>query len=348
MLLAWLVALKTGFVRWRRATINAATAAYVLLSFAAVAFSRDPSASVREVGELAAFLLVPIAVSLLDLERWDRLVKILTGVAMLSAGCGIWQYLHGANDLSNRLHGLNNHYMTFAGWTLLIVLLLLGDIVFSADRRRLFWTLPTFFLCSLTLLLSFTRSAWVGLAVGLSLVAVLWRPKAVLLYVVLIALLVVCLPQSVVSRAVSIFDPHDESNYDRLCMVRSGLQMTADYPVFGVGLGMVQVRYSEYRAEDAHRKKVPHLHNNLIQIAAERGLAGLATYLAILVVFGIHTCVALMRSKGPESPALAGCFLAIAGITVAGMFEYNWGDAEVGIVTLVCLAAPFALSREGE
>jgi O-antigen ligase len=122
--------------------------------------------------------------------------------------------------------------------------------------------------------------------------------------------------------------------------------MAADYPVFGVGLGIVQARYPVYRAEDAPRWRVPHLHNNVVQISAERGFAGLATYVAILLVFGVHTWRALLRSKRPESPALAGCLLAIAGITVAGFFEYNWGDAEVGIVTLVCLAAPFALVPE--
>ena len=32
-----------------------------------------------------------------------------------------------------------------------------------------------------------------------------------------------------------------------------------------------------------------------------------------------------------------------AGVTTAGFFEYNWGDAEVWILTLVSLSAPFAL-----
>jgi hypothetical protein len=42
--------------------------------------------------------------------------------------------------------------------------------------------------------------------------------------------------------------------------------------------------------------------------------------------------------------------LAIAGLSVAGLFEYNWGDAEVWIPTLAVLAVPFALDdrREAE
>jgi hypothetical protein len=40
---------------------------------------------------------------------------------------------------------------------------------------------------------------------------------------------------------------------------------------------------------------------------------------------------------------IVGCLMAVAGVTAAGFFEYNWGDAEVWIVTLVSLSAPFAL-----
>jgi hypothetical protein len=35
--------------------------------------------------------------------------------------------------------------------------------------------------------------------------------------------------------------------------------------------------------------------------------------------------------------------MAVAGVTAAGLFEYNWGDAEVWIVTLVSLSAPCVL-----
>ncbi|MCP4896539.1 MAG: hypothetical protein GY906_06140 [bacterium] len=335
-----------GHLHWRRANIQWAVFAYVVLSFGSVFFSRDPLASAAELGELAAFLLVPMTASLLNGQRWDRLLMVLTGVSVVSSSYGLWQYLHGASDLSNRLHGLNNHYMTFSGWTLIVVLLLLGDIAFNRDPQRLMWTIPAFGISSIALLLSFTRSAWVGLGAGLCLVAIVWRPKALYAYSILLLLLWLLLPGPILNRAVSIFDLRDDSNYDRLCMVKSGIQMASDFPVFGVGLGMVQVHYANYRVDDAPRKKVPHLHNNVVQIAAERGLFGLAAYASILFVFVFRTWRGVRTSKRPEFPALVGCLLAVAGITVAGLFEYNWGDAEVGILTLVCLGAPFALMQE--
>ncbi len=326
--------------------MHLAVLAYVLASLCAVVFSQDPRHSLLETGELATLLVVPMVVSLGGLVWWNRLLVALGVVASASAGVGLWQYLHGASDLEHRLQGLTTHYMTFSGWILLVALLLLGDMVFHHDRRRLLWTVPIFSLCTLSLFLSYTRNAWVGLAVGLVLLAAVWRPRAFLLYPVLLLLLGLLLPRAVLERAVSIVDLRQPANYDRLCMFTSGVQMVEDHPLFGEGLGMVQRRYPVYRRDDAPRWRVPHLHDNLLQIAAERGLFGLAAYLGILVVFFRHTWRALRRPEHPAHAALAGCFIAVAGITVAGLFEYNWGDAEVWIVTLAILAAPFVLAPE--
>jgi O-antigen ligase len=340
---AWVVALARGVVQWRRSTLYAPVLAYVVTTLGAAALSQDPGHSARELGELLTLGLVPVVVSLVDRQQWDRLLLLLSAVATSSSVVGLWQFVHGASTLENRLRGLNNHYMTFSGWTLVVALLLVGDIVFHPNRRRLLWTAPCCALCVGALLLSYTRNAWVGLAAGLVLVAAVWRPRALYLYPVVAVVLLVALPRGVVDRMLSIVDLRQPSNYDRLCMLSSGIGMIEDNPVFGVGLGMVERRYPVYREDDAPRWRVPHLHNNPVQIAAERGLLGLAAYAAVVVTFLVHTWRALRRPHQPAFPALAGCFLAVSGITVAGLFEYNWGDAEVWIVTLTALAVPDAL-----
>jgi len=345
-MVCWLVAVGRGQARWRHAPLYLPLGAYVAATLAAVAFSQDPGHSAGEVAELLTLAVVPMTVSLLDRTLWDRLLVGLTGVAVVSSALGVWQYLHGASSLESRLRGITGHYMTFSGWTLVVTLLLVGDMVFNPHRRRMLWTLPACTLCSSTLLLSFTRNAWVGLAAGLVLVATVWKPKALFLYPLALALVAAALPRSVESRVVSIFDLGQPSSYDRLCMVMSGVEMVQDSPLFGVGMGMVGPSYRAYRVSDAPRQRVPHLHNNLLQVAAERGLLGLASYLAILVTFATYTWQALRRPRQPHFPALAGCFLAVAGVTVAGLFEYNWGDAEVWLVTLAALSAPFALAGD--
>jgi O-antigen ligase len=342
----WIVALLRGEAALHRAAIYLPALGYVAASLGAIVFSQSPRQSLGEPGDLLTLALLPMVVSLLDRKRWDWLMAGLVAVAVASSVVGLWQYWNGASTLAERLRGLTNHYMTFSGWTLAVTLLLVGDIAFNRDRRRLWWSAPAFLVCSATLLLSYSRNAWVGLATGLVLVAAVWKPRALYLYPVLAMVLVMALPGSVLERAVTILDLTHPSNYDRLCMVRSGTEMVKDHPLFGVGLGMVKPTYPEYREPDAPRQRIPHLHNNSLQIAAERGVTGLLAYWALLLTFLVSTWRRLGRGRRADLPALAGCFLAIAGVTVAGLFEYNWGDAEVWIVTLTLLSVPSALTAD--
>jgi O-antigen ligase len=343
----WVVALVRGQAAWRWCALYPPAALYAAASIAAVLLSSDRSRSLPELPGVATLLVIPMTVSLLDGRRWDRLLLALAAVAAVSSSVALWRYLGGASDLGHRLHGLANHYMTFSGWTLLVALLLVGDIAFDRDRRRLTWTVPVLLLCLTALALSLTRGAWVGLLVGVVLIAAIRKPVLLLLYPVVVLVLVLALPRSLTGRAVSILDLGHPSNYDRLCMAEAGFEMVRDNPVFGVGLGMVKPTYGQYRVVDAPRSRVPHLHNNVLQVAAERGLFGLVSYIAILVVFFRHAVGALRSTEETAKPPLAGCLVAITGLSVAGLFEYNWGDAELWIPTLVALSAPFALASGG-
>jgi O-antigen ligase len=122
--------------------------------------------------------------------------------------------------------------------------------------------------------------------------------------------------------------------------------MVREHPVFGVGPGMVKPLYASYAPPDAVRTRPPHLHSNVVQLAAERGLVGLGAYVLILISFFFSSWRLLESADPDRRAATAGCLVAIVGLTVAGLFEYNWGDAEIWIPTLVCLSTPIALARE--
>jgi O-antigen ligase len=234
--------------------------------------------------------------------------------------------------------------MTFSGWSLVVTLLLLGDVFFASDRRRLLWALPAAALGVSTLLLGLTRGAWIGLATGILLAVAVGRPRALILLPLVASLLSFALPQPVLARGISALDPREPATRERLEMFGAGLGMIHDHPVLGVGPGLVQSTYADYRS-GAAPERIPHLHNNAIQITAERGIVGFMAYLSILGVFGVCAWRALQTPAPDTRPLVIGCLMAVAGVTTAGFFEYNWGDAEVWIVTLVSLSAPFALVR---
>ena len=340
--LTWVAALVRGSARRPHTVLLLPLLAWVGVSVLAALMSADPLYSFTELPGLLTLVLVPMIVSLLDGRRWERLLLLLASVGSISAVVGLLQYARGASSLEHRLHGLTTHYMTFAGWTLVVTLLLVADIVFGRDRRRLMWTVPAATLCTTALLLGLTRGAWVGLAAGVGLAAAIARPRTLILLPMLAATLVLALPRSILERAVSTFDSAQPSVQERIGMLHTGMAMVRDHPILGLGPAVMQSAYPEYRVSTAP-ERIPHLHNNAVQIAAERGLVGLGAYVAILAVFVVYAVRALRGPERASRPAVAGCLLAVVGVTVAGLFEYNWGDAEVWILTLMCLASPFAL-----
>ncbi|HVN32165.1 MAG TPA: O-antigen ligase family protein [Thermoanaerobaculaceae bacterium] len=311
---------------------------FAAASVASAAFSLDPVQSLQKLPRLIVLLLVPLAAALMDREWWPRLVAAFAVVTTILAVWGIVQYLQGADNLARRIHGPMSHYMLYAGWVLLGVCVVLGELLLNPSRR-LWLLLPPALLGSVALLLSFTRNAWVGLAAGLLLLAAIWHRRLLLLYPIVALALWFVFPRPILERVISIFDLRQAANYDRVCMTISGTQMVRDFPLTGVGLDMVGRLYPLYRRDDAPRWQVPHLHNNLVQIAAERGLPALAAYLWLIGAFFTVTWRGLPRLSSEGRAAVAATLTAVLAITVAGLFEYNFWFAVIQYPTLVLMGA---------
>ena len=124
--------------------------------------------------------------------------------------------------------------------------------------------------------------------------------------------------------------------------------MVAEHPLFGIGPNMVERLYPIYRHTSASRLNVPHLHDSYAELAAERGLPALASYLALLAVALARAWRGYRSELGGEASASRadlwlGVTAALLAFSVAGLFEHNWGDVEVQRVALLLLAAPFCL-----
>ncbi len=226
---------------------------------------------------------------------------MLIGLAALLACEGIFQYLLGANDIDRRIRGPFSHYMTFSGFLLISDLLLLAAMVY-AGRWRSPWRWAALAVINAALLGTYTRNAWVALALSLTVLILIRRPRLLLAYLPAAALFVVLAPVPVLHRVASIADLRDASNYDRLCMLKAGLTMVRERPLFGIGPDLVKRRYAIYRPLSAPRLEVPHLHNSWLQIAAEQGLPSLAAYLALTLSSATLAWRRFVREGGRLGP----------------------------------------------
>jgi len=208
------------------------------------------------------------------------------------------------------------------------------------DVRHSTWAAIVMPALAVAIALTFTRSAWVGVTVAVTLLLVMKNLKLLAILPVVAALFFVMAPERIASRFYSIFDLHDPTSRDRVAMLREGRAMIEDHPVTGVGPNMVQRLYAQYRDPEAVEKVNPHLHNVPMQIAAERGLPALAVWLAFIVTLGVGL---IRRLKVPEARFLAAAAIScIIAMLAAGQFEYNFGDSEFLMLFLVFMTLPFA------
>ena len=345
LLLCWVIGMVRDKSRPTAPTFFIALLAYGALTLISTVFSFAPLESFIHDRQLVLFLIVPAVYDLARGQRATMATDVIITVGAAAAAYGIVQYgmLH-FDSLGQRPRGTLGHYMTYSGTLMLVIGVAASRLVFGARDR----TWPALVMPALVVALSLTltRSAWVGACVAVGVLFILKDLRLLGLLPVIAALLFAFAPDSVTNRMVSMFDLRDPSNRDRLAMARTGAAMVHDFPLTGVGPAMIPKLYAQYRDPDAVNAMNPHLHNVPLQIAAERGLPALVTWLAFIVALG-YGLFRLFRTEREPIMAAAG-LAAIASMLSAGLFEYNFGDSEFLMLFLVIVTLPFAAARRDD
>ena len=318
---------------------------YVGWSLLAAAASTNQAASLASSRKMLIFLVVPIIPAAFSALRDVRLA--IDAIFLSGLVSVLYSWVHFFLQPAKigdpeRIRGFMGHYMTQAGLLGLFLSLALATIIFGRGPRRWAWAAllpPT----AGALMLTYTRNAWIGVGAALVVVLFLWKPKALILAPVLAVLIYLAGPASVKSRVRSIFDSADNSNIARLEYARAGLKIIGERPVFGTGPDTVHVVFQDpkYGLSDYSRRNV-HLHNNFLQIAAERGVPALLAWLAFLGWAAASLLRRFKNEKGELKALAAAGLAALAALVTAGLFEYNFGDAEVALFFLLIVTLPFA------
>jgi len=314
-------------------------AAYAGATLLSAAFSSDPRTSFIDCKQLVLFLLVPAVYRLISGPQARTLITVVLSCAAVSAAFGVIQYgiLH-YDQLSQRPQGTLGHYMTYSGLLMTVIAVAVARLLFDwKDRTWAALVLPAL---AVAVALTSTRSAWVGVCAAAALLFALKDFRLFAVLPIVAAVFFALAPGMITKRFVSMFDNKDPTRIDRVAMVHEGERMIAAHPLTGVGPNMVQKRYADYRGDDAVNKINPHLHNNPLQIAAERGLPALALWLWFVVAL----CRDLQRrfASGSQRFLSAAALAAVVALLTAGLFEYNFGDSEVLMLFLIITTLPAA------
>jgi len=323
------------------------------------------------------FLLLPIVPLLVrGRGRIHWIYKTIFFVAVVSSLKGLAQFAANPDrDLLHRITGFMSQWMTYSGLLMLVLVLLIAYAFCNGVRGQL-WVFPVGALIVLALVLSLTRNSWMGAIAGIVVLVLLRRPRAVIFLLAAILILYAMSPIQVKQRIQSIVDTSDPRTHVYL----TALHMIQENPWLGVGPKNVNVEALKYRDEQhfpewmkrvinlistpaiyqEEEKEYPgwlyqHMHNNLLQIAAETGIPGLMIWLWFMCklawdAWGCYRFAKSVQFPGDETlrrealTASTAALAAWAALLVAGMFEYNFGDSEVLTLFLFIMSTPYAFA----
>jgi putative inorganic carbon (hco3(-)) transporter len=210
----------------------------------------------------------------------------------------------------------------------------------------LFWW-PLLAVVILSILLNFSRGVWLGCFVATSYLVGCWRPRWLWVLPLLMIVGLLLSPRLIRQRIHSLRQPAlDPSVSIRLEMWQAGLRMIRKHPWVGVGPNNIPEVYTLYLApgkapEVGYRE---HLHNDFIQLGAERGLPCLAAWMWFMAALGwnFRRLRRKLKHLGWVADAAAAAWLAML---VEGCFEFNFGASPVLMLFLFIVTVPFAAEK---
>jgi putative inorganic carbon (HCO3(-)) transporter len=261
---------------------------------------------------------------------------------------GYFEYAFGSMGNSNVL----------GAFLAMVLALGLGELVAAEWASARVLVVNLLIVAGLALVLSGSRSAWLGAALGAAIVVAGARRAAARLRVafalagIVGALLVVALgaglilhggfelERQLVARALTVFNP-SQWGASRLHIWQDSVHLIASRPLAGYGPDNFGLVYPRFETGDwgltnvGFHQQIDKAHAETLQVAATQGLLGLAAYVWMLIAFG--------RSfwTGRRSPGAVAAFAGLVAYQVtiqpnftalASAFPF-WIVAAAGVVT---------------
>jgi putative inorganic carbon (hco3(-)) transporter len=318
--------------------------------------SPEPQIGLAPLNKFWLFAIIALVANLFDRQRIMQAYQLLFVLGVLASLQVIGQFLIVWRiTTETRLTGFMGHWMTLSGGLMLACIVGAGYFLFAMPKWRLLW-LAGLAIMVAALSLSLTRSIWIATLVGVLVLLLMrhlhWKTFAVV-GLALCALLLLA-PGVIQRRIQSIWDTNEPSNYARLAIWKAGVRMVKQHPWVGVGPQRVSKVFYDYHPYPQDRKRSGffpvHMHNNLLQFAAERGIPCALFWLWLMLKLGWDHWRKFRAAPVGDGeqviPAIG--FASVVAFFLAGLFEFNFGDSEVLMVFLFLVSAPYAVSSSAE
>jgi putative inorganic carbon (HCO3(-)) transporter len=319
---------------------------YLVAEVVSLAFSQDRPQHLHHMKRLflpVMFYVAAHAVRSTRAMAWT--IGPLLVMANLLSILGIVRHLSGPAGLEHRVR-FWQHVLTTSDLLMMADLIALGLLLRVRDRRVRAFAGVTLLLVSSCLVFTYSRSAWFGALAGALVMLGFVRPRLIALVAVLGVAGMLVAPASIRDRLLSGVNPHHPGNAERVNMWRAGIAIVRDHPWTGIGDIGTEHHYVRY-APNPTRELAGHLHSNVVMLAVMFGIPGLIVMM-ILFVRILVMLLSFVRDSaggGPGAAVQLGALGAYVGFQVIGLFEWNFGDAEIALTLWMLLGVALAAQR---
>ncbi len=200
-----------------------------------------------------------------------------------------------------------------------------------------------------TLGLTWSRSAWIGLAIGLLLFWIFGGRKSCAgiisaLFVILAAspLIRLLLPDGVLSRLSSIFIISESSARQHLTIWETCADLARDVIGGGIGTGPQTFEHVFSLYTESTATQAPHAYSLYLQFLIEHGILGLLLFLIIIPVFLASCFTFLKTEQGKDARSMrlltVGGMCGILAFLTQGLFDYAFADYRIFALFWMLLA----------
>lgn len=355
---------REDLVNFFKTSANLPVLLFLGLAIVSCLFSAHKNYSIQEVLRLGAGVLLyfTVAYHFRRSEQLMKLVDVLMFVAIGSACIGFAQYGLGSEEQRQATGMFGDHQLY--GSFMAILLPLVGVVAISErePNRQLVAQIAAV-LTTAALLLSYSRSAWIGCAGGLSALGMLslymatrktqklaTRKHEVVLPLMMIAvsigffLMIAPNTGGFMQRAQSIASPNAERGWQYRQQAWHGAEMMIkEKPLTGFGIGLYAYNQAQYTHNGIpmpsirtsamiHPSLWEQAHNTYLQTAAELGIPGLLLFIATLSAFlglGLQRVVGM--DVGIRRTLLLGSLGSIVTFAFDGFGSPAWQFGQVSM-----------------
>lgn len=318
---------------------------FMLASTLAFIFSINAMMSLRFfIFYIDCFLLVYIAIAELNsFQKFDVFIRIALFGVFITGVYGIYQNFKGIPILASQVDTsidsnlVGRVYSTIGNANNYAELLVMFFPFFASsflNEKKIQYkaiyvvmAIP----CMISLLLTYSRSSWIGLVVAIGMFVLLKEWRLIPLFGLIGIAIFPFLPMTITSRILTIFSGDSSTNM-RFGIWNQTMPLIKEYWASGIGLG--QDVFIAMMKNYPTLLRAVHAHNIYLQILIETGVVGLISFIALKIHLFKETVVVVLNKKIDMAYKnhIIASIASIFGLMVVALVEYIWHDHRIMLI----------------